>query len=226
MRSQPSDEPSATWLFRLLIPLLDSNLISSLPVLWRLGKRVITRKSHEGMYEVISYAAELELKDARGGTAVLHKHQTVRFLQDNIIAYEDKAWGDGEIFADYQCSPGVAVDRYQEGHRYLILISLRETKQRNDIEEFHIERTIKNGFTKASEYFQTDIDHITQQFSISVIFPKNRFPKKVLLVEKNTTRTITLGPEHQKVLADGRYKMTWHTDKPRLFEAYILRWEW
>lgn len=226
MASQLSDEHAIKWLLRLVVPLFDSHLVTSLTVLWRLGKRIIARKSHEGMYKVLSYTAELELKDAKGRTASLRKQQKVRFLQDNIIAYEDKAWGDSEIFADYQCSPGVAVDRYQEGHRYLILISLRETKQRDDTEEFHIERTIKNGFTKASEYFQTDIDHITQHFSISIIFPKNRLPKQVLLVEKNTTRTIPLGPEHQTTLPDGRYKVTWNTGKPRLFEAYILRWEW
>ena len=43
-------------------------------------------------------------------------------MQNNVIAFEDYAWGDGEIFTDYRCSPGVVVDKYQEGDRWSILI--------------------------------------------------------------------------------------------------------
>jgi len=31
----------------------------------------------------------------------------VRYLQDNVIAYRDQAWGDGEILVDYRCTPGI-----------------------------------------------------------------------------------------------------------------------
>ena len=106
-----------------------------------------------------------------GRQAVFHKRQTVRFIQDNIIAYQDKAWGDGDFMADYQCSPGMAVDMYQEGHRFNILISLRETKHAGDVEEFRIDRTIRDGFIRATEDFQIDIDHRTQRFRMSVVFP-------------------------------------------------------
>lgn len=180
----------------------------------------------EGMYEVLEYESRLELLDAKGKRATYHKRQRVRFLQDNIIAYQDKAWGDGDIFADYKCSPGVAVDRYREGHRWRILISLREIKNRGDEEEFHIERSIRDGFTKPVEEFQVDIDHVTRNLVLSVVFPRRRLPEEVSVVEQNITRTIDLGPQHRRVLPDGRVKMTWQTDKPRLFEAYILRWQW
>ena len=43
-----------------------------------------------------------------------------------------------EIFADYSCRPGEVTDVYQEGDRYNILISLRETKAAGDIEDFYI----------------------------------------------------------------------------------------
>lgn len=213
-------------LLRLLIPLLGSDFIDMFGVLWRLGKRILTSKTHEGMYEVLDFDARLELQDTKGQRAVLFKRERVRFLQDYIIAYQDKAWGDGQIFADYKCSPGVAVDRYRDGHRFRILISLRETKHRGDIEEFNIERTIRDGFTKPVEEFQIDLDHTTRKLSLSVIFPRERFPKQVTLIEQNTTHTTPLGPEHKLTLPDGRQQVTWSTDKPRLFEAYILHWEW
>ena len=161
-------------------------------------------KAHEGMYEVLEYETRLELLDARGEKAVLHKRERVRFLQDNIIAYQDMAWGDGDTFADYRCSPGVAVDRYREGHRYQILISLRETKHRNDVDEFHIERTIKDGFRKGIEDFQIEIEHVTRKFSLSVVFPRKRFAKQVWLIEQNTARTTPLVAENRLMLPDGR----------------------
>lgn len=210
----------------MLVPLLGSDLIEIITVLWRLGRRVIRLQSHEGMYEVLEFESQLELPDTKGKNAILHKRQRVRFLQDNIIAFQDQASGEGDIFADYQCSPGVAVDRYRDGHRHRILISLRETRNRGDVEDFRIERTIKDGFTRASEYFQTEINHRTRSVSVSVLFPHNRPPRRVTLVEQNATRTTALGPENEHPLPDGRVQVMWKAEKPRLFETYILRWEW
>jgi len=83
-----------------------------------------------------------------------------------------------------------------------------------------------NGYTGVVEQFQSQIDHQTGKLSMSVVFPIKRLPKEVLLIEQNTTRTTTLGPEYRTILPDGRMQVTWQTDKPRLFEAYILRWTW
>jgi hypothetical protein len=213
-------------LLRLIVPLLSSELVEVILFLARLAKRTFRFNSHEGMYEVLDYHAQLELLDAHGRKAILHKQQQVRFQQDHILAYQDKAWGDGDFIAAYRCSPGVAVDTYREGHRCNILISLRETKHAGDVEQFRIERTIKDGFTRSTEDFQIEIDHRTQKFSFSIVFPQQRQPREVRLIERNSTRSRVLGPEHRIDLADGRREYGWRTDRPRLFEAYILRWKW
>lgn len=179
-----------------------------------------------GIYEALSYEAELELKDTEGRTAIYRKQQRVRFVQDNIIAYQDTAWGDGEIFAEYHCSPGIEVDRYREGHRYQVLISLRETKNRNDREVLQIERVIRDGFTNPTEEFQIDIDHRTRQLAFSIVFPAERSVKQVSLIEQNVDRTTKLGVEYREQLSDGRYRYIWTTTRPRLYESYILRWTW
>jgi hypothetical protein len=213
-------------LLRLIVPLLNSDFFKTVGTLGRLGKRILGAKAHEGMYEVLELDVRLELNDIKGQQAVLYKRERVRFLQDNIIAYQDKAWGDGEIVADYKCTPGVAVDRYRDGYRWRVLISLRETKRRGDTEEFHIERRIRNGFTKDVESLQTDVDHAMQKLSVSIVFPQKRSPKHVLLIEQNTTRAVSLGSENRNTLPDGRQQVRWNSDQPRLFEAYILRWAW
>lgn len=176
--------------------------------------------------EVLKHHVTLELRDPDGHEALYKKQQTVRFLQDNIIAYQDMAWGDGDIFASYACSPGFEVDRYREGHRHHVLISLRETKNRGDIEHFRIERTIRNGFVNAQEDLQTEIDYRMRDLTMSVLFPPERPPRRAMVIEQNTNRTNELKSDHVLTLPDGRHQITWENKKPRLFEAYILRWTW
>jgi hypothetical protein len=180
----------------------------------------------QGMYEVLSHSVSVRLHDDKGKRATYSKVQRVRFNQDNVIAYQDQAWGEGEIFADYQCSPGIPVDRYQDGHLWRILISLREVKSRGQIETFHIKRKIRNGFLKNREYLQTKIDHPTRRLSLSVTFPQHRQPRHVVLHEQNANRTTPLSSEHRLMLPDQRLKVTWSTKRPRRYEMYTLRWTW
>jgi hypothetical protein len=175
---------------------------------------------------VLSYRATLELVDAKGKTAIFKKQQHIKFLQANIIAFEDYAWGDGNIFVDYKCSPGVPVDRYQEGDRWNVLISLRETKNSGDITNFYIERTVKNGFTTSEEAWQIEMRNRTRHLKMEIIFPKERRCKRALLVPRNHHRSTFLGPTHFSELPDGRQVLTWETNQIKRFETYTLRWSW
>ena len=159
-------------IFELIRRWLHSNPATVIDLLFDVFQHIPILRSLPGMYEVLAYEAILELCDEDGMTALYTKRQHVRFLQNNIIAYLDTAWGDGDIFADYRCSPGVPVDCYREGHRYTILISLRETKRRDDELTFHINRKIRNGFTNHVEEFVTEIDHRTRGLALQLIFPK------------------------------------------------------
>ena len=209
-----------------LLAVVASNPIQLVTLLQKLLQRLLGLKAQEGMYEVLEYEARLELLDTVGKHAIFFKRQKVRFLQDNIIAFQDQAYGDGDIFAEYKCSPGVPVDRYQEGYRYRILISLRQTKNRGDVEEFRIERHIKDGFAKEDGYFQTNVDHQTDKLSLSIVFPSERKPFEVLLVEEDAGRTTPLNTDNTHRLPNGNWLMEWSTNKPRRFESYILRWKW
>src|SRR4051812_10629238 len=120
-------------------------------------RHILPLKQQQGMYEILDYDSTLEIMDAKGETAIFRKRQKVKFLQDNILAFQDYAWGEGDIFKHYTCSPGTVVDCYQEGDRWNILISLRATKCRGDTEDFYIQRTVKRGFTKAEEWRQVEI---------------------------------------------------------------------
>lgn len=48
------------------------------------------------MYEILDYESTWEMLDTEGRMAIFRKRQRVKFLQNNIIAFEDYAWGDGK----------------------------------------------------------------------------------------------------------------------------------
>jgi hypothetical protein len=209
-----------------------SNLLKNIPWLEVLanilknGRKLILGLSHEGMYEVLEYEAVLELLDRNGKKARYKKRKKIRYLQDNIIAYQDYAWGDGEILRAYRCTPGKSVDRYRFDYKTHILISLREVKNRGDIDEFNIQWKMKNVFLKPDESWTTDISNRTKNLRISVIFPKERHPTRLALVENNQRKTQSLSSEQKKRLPNGRLRVTWEVKKPRLYEHYIIKWSW
>lgn len=193
---------------------------------WEFLRKAILGLAQEGMYEVLEYESTLELLDVDGKRARFQKRKKVRYLQNNIIAYQDHAWGDGDILLGYKCSPGVAVDQYRAGYKTYILISLREVKSRGDWDEFNIEWKIRNGFLKEDGFWSTDITHRTQHVRINLIFPHKRPPKRAVIVESNRHKTQQLGQKEIKELSDGRVKISWEEKKPALYEHYLIRWWW
>ena len=180
----------------------------------------------KGMYEVLDYESTLEIHNRNGTRATFKKRKKIKYLQDNIIAYHDHAWGDGEILLDYRTSRGKAVDLYRSGYKTYILLSLREVKNRGDIDEFDIQWTLRNGFLTEDGYWSTDVSQKTKHIKMSVIFPKTRPPLSLMIEESNRKRTKPLSPNAKKRLPDGRWKVTWVTSKPKLYEVYVLRWTW
>ena len=194
--------------------------------LWKIGRKLMRGLSNEGMYEVLEYESTLELHDRRGKKATFTKRMKVRYLQDNIIAFQDFAWGDGDILLNYRTSRGKAVDRYKSGYKTYILLSLQEVKNRGDVDEFNISWDIREGFLKSDGYWATDIRHRMKQTKVNIIFPRSRPAQQLLLEETNRRRTRVLGREFQKRLADGRWQITWEMKNPKLYELYTIRWDW
>jgi len=193
---------------------------------WKAGLKLWNGMAHEGMYEVLDHTVTLELQDKNGQQALVRKRQKVRYLQNNIIAYQDQAWGDGEILLDYRCTPGTVVDKYRPGQKTLLLISLRETKHRGDVDEFNIQWRTRNGFLRETELWETVVSHKTKKLKIQVIFPLSRPPRRVWIIENLCRRKRRLGEGAQTRMRDGRWLVAWETIKPRLNEQYQLQWDW
>jgi len=181
---------------------------------------------NRGMYEILDYETTLNLVDPKGRKAIFQKRQKVRFLQNNILAFQDYAWGDGSIFTSYTCTPGQVVDRYQEGDRWNILISLRLTKSKGDIEDFHIERVATDGFTSDEEWLQTEIRHPTRRLRLFVFFPRKRHCTSAFIQTRSNNRTLLLDSSNFTKLPDGRQLLTWETANVSGLEVLTLRWRW
>ncbi len=220
-----SSQQQVNQLWSLLFRLLNSDWTTAVLKGWQLLQN-LRSEQQVGLYEVLDFERTLELRDAKGKRAVFRKRQTVRLLQDHVAAYLDQAWGRGDIFADYLCSPGKPVDRYQCGHKTCVLISLREVKRRGDILRIQIDRTVRNGFTLNPGWSETVVRHRTHRFQTAVIFPKQRPPKRVTLLQVNQNRTTSLGEDHTETLPDGCHRVFWTTTNPKLFETYTLKWTW
>lgn len=221
MSQLPDTSPSGN--LSLVSILLNSELIR---LMFAEVLRFWRESRFHGLYRVNHHEATLELQDSQGKVAVHTKRQKVIFLRDDVFAIQDQIWGDGSIFADYKCSPGFPVDIYQEGYRHFVLISLRQNYRKGMEEEVFIERTIENGFLTNSETFQIQVDHPMKTLTARIIFPKDRLPRRIAIVENNLKRSHHLGKEHETHFPDGRISYTWEVNKPRLYEAYIFKWEW
>ena len=105
-------------------------------------------------------------------------------------------------------------------------MSLREVKNRGDVDDFHIYWDISRGFLKHTGFWASEISHVTDKLKMQVIFPKARPPLHATVLEKNSRRTLTLNKEAFIRLPDGKWEVAWEKDKPKLYEQYILSWEW
>lgn len=185
-----------------------------------------TRDRLSAPFEVLSYESTLQLRDPQGHKAVFLRRTHLRFLQDYTIAIQDFVWGDGDPISDYKISPGIIADRYRDGERWNLLISLRQTKGRNDEETFNVERTVRNAFTGQQEWVQAETWLPFRKLCLRVQFPKSRPCKRAWVIERSRNRTTQLNIEHFHTLADGRTEVVWQRQSPRRGEIFTLKWDW
>ena len=190
------------------------------------ASEVVKKIFADGVYEVLDQDSTLEIHDPRGIRGTFSKTRKIRYLQNNVVAIQDYAWGDGIILLNYHTSHGKPVDLYRSGFKTYILLSLREVMNNGDVDEFNIRWNIRQGFLTPDGYWGTDIGQRTRHIRLHVIFPKTRPPMRLTLEENTRQRTQVLNNESVQQLADGRWQVLWEKDNPRLHELYVLRWIW
>ena len=208
---------------------LSSGFLASLTSLFELLQRIVSfveSRRLQGIYDVLEQERTVTILDASGHVATVDTVQRVRFRQNHVTALTEYAWGEGELWAEYRCTPGVPVDSYAEGSRQVILISLREHKNVGDELCLRSHRLVREGFTRSEEYWESDVYHRTGSIKVRIIFPKERQCQRATVTVRSTGKTVALGPECYQALPDGRQALCWIKDKPSLNERYLLSWIW
>ena len=180
------------------------------------------------IFEILDHFGQWEIQDPRGQSVVLTKRLKVRFLQNHVLAIDDPAWGDGQLFAEYSCQPGVDVDKFTAGHEWRTLISLREFRNKGDIEEFVIRRRIVGGFTNDDEWVAIETGRTRGPIRAEIIFPAERPPvPEALKWERYSDKQVHRLPEGALTyLKDGRPCVTFSLPQPRRGETYTIKWRW
>ena len=117
--------------------------------------------------------APLPFTTSRGHKATVETVQRMRFRQNHVTALTEYAWGQGDLYAEYRCSPGVPADYYEERSRHVVLISLRG-KSAGDTMTLRTHRLVMEGFTRNKEYWESDVYHRIQKLDLRIIFPLER----------------------------------------------------
>jgi hypothetical protein len=180
----------------------------------------------DGLFENLAYESTLDLHDASGQSATVRKQQRLRLLQNDITAFEDIAYGEGNTLAAYAVTPGRAVYVYQDGDRWHVLISLRSAKNFGDEITFCVERQIEDGFTQNEEWWQIELRHSTRWLRLSINFPTTRHCHSATLQRRSTREAVLLGPDHFSMQPDGRQRLVWECGAVRPLEIFTVRWQW
>jgi len=189
-------------------------------------RRLLRRHTYHYSYEILKLEVTVELCDPRGDRAIVRRKKHIRFLQDDVVAVSERVWGTGSFSEGYRCSPGKAVDFYEEGSRWTVLISLRETKKRGDTLVLETTRTMRESFHGDRWWWEEEITQPTAQLAVTIIFPKERRCRRATLTQRSHRHTVILPRQRLRFLSDGRQALTWQAGHPQLHDLYRIQWSW
>ncbi len=210
-------------------PELIAQLLHAAAVLARELRPLLTavlgwRPRPAAAYETVSLALVLELVDARGERAVLHRRQRVRFLGNGGAVVRELLWGEGEQLVRYQAHGARRIGVRAEGSKRAVLLDPDGHPAPGDRRTIESRRTIRGGFTRRQEYCEAFLERPTGSVELTVVFPPKRPPTTAQLVQAPSERVLRRLPVRYR--ADGRAVLRCRLRQPQPGTTYSLRWAW
>lgn len=180
----------------------------------------------EGLYEYTHAEDVWDIEDRDAHTVTLTKTRTVKYLQNEVFAIRDFAWGTGAVSgAQVIEGPGDAVHDYtrdEQEHTIILLDGIRG--RRSDPDHFKFRRVFADSFPDRTESVVAEVVNATGRIAVTVRFPPDRPPTSAWL----TRREAGIVEEEPIVPrpSGGRQQVTWTTDRPRRFASYRIYWKW
>jgi hypothetical protein len=187
------------------------------------------------VYEVLQSKLEWRIVSSDGSSAVLIKKRTIKFLQNNVKTLREYIWGD--VYSSenvpksnhFVIKPGQVSKIYQEGGKYVIVITLDKPYMRGETLDIEYQKIIDNGFLSTREWVEFMPVTNSKIETMRVIFPDSRkvikqsakfrygdFAEELELGEKGFVKTVE----------DGRDVLEWVIKDPIARASYLIEWEW
>ena len=219
---------------------ISTGLLVSVPLLWfapavvasilvPLGVGLLYKLLWERrgwIYEILALEETWDICDKQGGRVVVTKAMDIRFLRDNVGSFEDPAWGDGDLFAEYSCKPGTCGGVFQAGPKRYAHVVLNPPRRRGDEEHIESRRVVSGGFGKDSEWIEVHSDTCTGPLSIKVIFPQDRAPENCDWSRRRHGKEKPLRGVRLVNRPDGRHECSVRAGRTSPDEVYRLIWTW
>lgn len=186
--------------------------------------RLFGRGEPESSYENVSLSIELELCDPKGKRAVLRRRQRVRFLSEEAGVVRDVIWGEGTTLAGYSVEGAEVLSVRHEGSKKVVLLGLPTRPGKGEGTTLKMERTIANGFAPDEGYLETVVERPTTRLRLRVLFPPNRFPKRVRV--ESSPPSIASHSLAVRLTNSGKSYATWAMEDPKRLVTYRIRWNW
>ncbi|MFL5871846.1 MAG: hypothetical protein ACJ75T_00020 [Solirubrobacterales bacterium] len=188
-----------------------------------------------GPYRVLEETLTWEFEDSDGHKAKLIKNQKVRFNY-LAIAHIELASGDGELFADFQCSFGHPVrdgklpNANEDGVLKIadnsgVLILLDPRMARDEEATLESTRTVIDGFKGRDEWIVHQAAVPSKKTTLKVLFPSGRTvehvriegprahseraPKKSELMQEGSRYVLSIGPRSYKAGQSVKVRWRW-----------------
>jgi hypothetical protein len=190
----------------------------------------LLQSSRSRGYEILDQEHEWDFVRPDGSLVIHRKRLRVRYL-NQAISIVDYAWGQGNLYAEYSCSPGRVVDRLAVDGQLWVLISLGGVRQRGQEEVLEFRRAVTDGFLSSQEWVELK-GLEARRVSLKVVFPRERPPEQVQIVRRRESLLGRARERRETVLPDAleetseRKVATVEERIPSLKGSLSLRWDW
>lgn len=181
----------------------------------------------EGLYTYVEADDEWDIQDDGGQLAINTKRRKIKYLQDEVFAIRDYAWGTGTIGpAKVKAGPGRAVRDYTRDNRHHTIILLDGIRKRGNEDEFTIVREFKGSFVDpATESVQLDVLHTTDVVRSKIVFPAGRPPTRAWVTRKEGQVEVQ-DPLTPEPAGGGRQQIAWSRERPPRYAVFTIGWTW
>lgn len=171
------------------------------------------------------------IKDSKGKLVSCEKNQFIRANMDFITTYEEEIATDGEIENFKGSIEGVESWIIPPSKKAGLKWKIRHVFYGALPKGKYIRRTFSfdfiDSFTEKSEYIWLSIRNDVGSFVLSIIFPADRHPGEVKKFLKREPVEMKIDPPIcPYTLPDGRKRVDWSVNHPRINDIYIMRWDW